>query len=152
MYFTNDIYNNIWKYMEKYRRTYDCRNYRNAAMTVWTRKARFIDGYDYRSDLMNILNLHVNKENDQSIKEYYNSLKEYVMNNDVIGLILLGNEFPYKKSKTIYQEINSNIYLKDNSICYHLLNTYLTEHEIKYLCFKTHNFGIYYKGKDNLFI
>jgi len=126
-------------------------DYKKAAEMVFRRKSRFIEGYYPEKEFLEILKIFFGNEellHKHGLTYYYNQFKSYVTYNDCIGLVILCSN---SKSK-IYKlasykppnKIKTDLY--SNTICKTILEEYFTEQEIKDLCFKTHNFKIYYKG------
>ena len=120
-------------------------DYCEAAEMVWKRKARFVEGYDSISNIKEVIQ-KVFGDFDKNIKEgltkQYKVLKDIVMKDNLIGLVLLGknvNEFIID-----YVTYNNNcIELSVSSICTILLTDYFTEDEIKEECYKTPNIELY---------
>ena len=120
-------------------------DYSEAAMMVWKRKSRFIEGYDPISNIKEVIQ-KVFGDFDKNIKEgltkQYKVLKDIVMKDNLIGLVLLGknvNQFIID-----YVTYNNNcIELSVSSICTILLTDYFTEDEIKEECYKTPNINHY---------
>lgn len=120
-------------------------DYSEAAMMVWKRKSRFIEGYDPISNIKEVIQ-KVFGDFDKNIKEgltqQYKKLKDIVVKDNLIGLVLLGknvNEFIID-----YVTYNNNcIELSVSSICTILLVDYFTDDEIKQECYKTPNIEVY---------
>ena len=126
-----------------------------AAVLSFRRKSRFIEGYDINNHLKEVLNIFFgNREKLETygLTKYYNELKDYVEQNNLIGLILYGadlNSIKFDK-QLICNYTNQNnitITLKVTTICQILLKEYFNNDEklINSLCEKTPNFEIYYK-------
>tara|TARA_Y100000589_G_C27075531_1_gene597288 strand:+ start:779 stop:1153 length:375 start_codon:yes stop_codon:yes gene_type:complete len=120
-------------------------NYSEAAMMVWKRKARFVEGYDPIDDVTDIIQ-KLFGDYDKNIKEglrnQYKILKDLVVKENLIGLVLLGKNVEHFISE--YVTYNNNIIeLTVSTICTLLLNDYFTEEEIKQECYKTPNIEIY---------
>lgn len=120
-------------------------DYSEAAMMVWKRKSRFIEDYDPISNIKEVIQ-KVFGDFDKNIKEgltkQYKVLKDIVVKDNLIGLVLLGknvNEFIID-----YVTYNNNcIELSVSSICTILLVDYFTDDEIKQECYKTPNIEVY---------
>jgi hypothetical protein len=120
-------------------------DYFEAAKMVWKRKARFVEGYNPISNIKEVIQKvfgDFNKNIKEGLTKQYKVLKEIVMKDNLIGLVLLGknvNEFIID-----YVTYNNNcIELSVSSICTILLTDYFTEDEIKEECYKTPNIEIY---------
>ena len=122
-------------------------NYSEAAMMVWKRKPRFVEGYEPEEDITDFIQ-KVFGDYDKNIKEglrtQYKILKDLVIKDNLIGLILLGKNVDHFISD--YVTCNNNIIeLNVSTICTLLLNDYFTEEEIKQECYKTPNIELYLK-------
>ena len=120
-------------------------NYSEAAMMVWKRKARFVENYEPIDDVTDIIQ-NVFGDYDKNIKEgltkQYKILKDLVVKDNLIGLVLLGKNID--RFVIDYVTYNDNVIeLSVSSICKNLLIDYFTEEEIKQECYKTPNIEIY---------
>ena len=120
-------------------------NYSEAAMMGWKRKARFVENYEPIDDVTDIIQ-NVFGDYDKNIKEgltkQYKILKDLVVKDNLIGLVLLGKNID--RFVIDYVTYNDNVIeLSVSSICKNLLIDYFTEEEIKQECYKTPNIEIY---------
>ena len=120
-------------------------NYSDAAMMVWKRKARFVENYEPVDDVTDIIQ-NVFGDYEKNIKEglakQYKILKDLVVKDNLIGLVLLGKNID--RFVIDYVTYNDNVIeLSVSSICKNLLIDYFTEEEIKQECYKTPNIEIY---------
>ena len=126
----------------------------NAAITVFLRKQRFVEGYNINDNLRELIRQFFGNSNElvkNGLTFHYNQLKTYVEENNLIGLILYGadvNNIPdtlqYISDYTTLS--NSIIKLQISTICQILVKEYF-KNDIEYidsLCEKTPNFEIYY--------
>lgn len=125
-----------------------------AAITVFIRKQRFVEGYNINNHLrelvMNFFGDSI-KLSKSGLTKAYNDLKTHVENNNFIGLILYGadvnNLESHEQFVTNYTTpSNSIIKLQISTICQILIKEYF-KNDIDYidsLCEKTPNFEIYY--------
>ena len=114
-------------------------------MMVWKRKARFVENYEPIDDVTDIIQ-NVFGDYDKNIKEgltkQYKILKDLVVKDNLIGLVLLGKNID--RFVIDYVTYNDNVIeLSVSSICKNLLIDYFTEEEIKQECYKTPNIEIY---------
>lgn len=126
-----------------------------AAILSFRRKSRFIEGYDINYHLKEVLTIFFgNREKLEKygLTKYYNELKDYVEQNNLIGLILYGADLNNTKFDKQFicqytKQNNITITLKATIICQILLKEYFNNDEkvINSLCEKTPNFEIYYK-------
>ena len=129
-------------------------NYLEAAMIVWKRKEEFIEGYSKAGlvegynpidDFIYIIKKvfgDYNKNKKEGLVKQYKILKDLVVKNNSIGLVLLGKNVD--EFITEYITYNNNcIELTVSTICTMLLSDYFTEDEIKEACYKTPNIENY---------
>lgn len=120
-----------------------------AAMMVFKKKARYIENYNMKTELVDILQRffgNTNILNYHGLESQYELLKDYVIENKIIGLILFGTDIN-KINLTIIQYYDKNenkIVLTANNICQKLINNYIGLGNINDLCRKTPNFSTYY--------
>ena len=120
-----------------------------SAKMVFIRKQRFIDGYSIDEQIEQLLLYYfgdINKLQQDGLVKYYHLLKQYVIENKIIGLILYGKDI--SKDKIIIPYItnkNKTIHLTIQSICNCLLTEYFDNDTILDLCKDTPGFDIYYK-------
>ena len=130
-----------------------------ASILVFKRKNRFLDGYVINEHLEttikkffgNFDNLHK-----YGLIHHYNLLKQFVIDYQLIGLILYGttldNTDPYNPIN-IGKYINNSgvtIQLTVQTICQLLIDEYIKKDNVEELCRKTPNFDIYYNtDSDN---
>lgn len=126
-----------------------------AAVLVFKRKSRFIDGYDLNLELKKIITSYFGNSYEiqkNGLTLHYNELKKYVEENQLIGLILYGanpnnvnNEDQY--ISTYVNPQSKSIKLEISTICNILLKEYFSdENYINELCEKTPGFDIYYSS------
>ena len=131
-------------------------NKQKAAILVFKRKNRFVGGYDIHQELRELItkffgnSLELQKN---GLKMYYNELKNYVEENDLIGLIIFGADTNNMENKNQYVSTyvnikNKIIKLEISTICQVLLKEYFDNDNnyIDKLCEKTPGFDIYYKS------
>ena len=130
-----------------------------AAVTVFKRKSRFVEGYDPEGHLRQVLTkffgnryiLHLHGMN-----HHYLLLKAYVELNNLIGLILFGADPDNVKG---YQPINkyttpsgSEIELTMTNLCRFLLNDHFgyreSQGQVDTLCEETPEFETYYEPEQ----
>ena len=126
-----------------------------AALTVFVRKQRFVEGYNIYYNIRELLLKFFGDTTDlvkYGLSKHYTDLKIYVEENNLIGLILYGadvNNFLDKEQyiSTYITQNNSVLKLQISQICQILLKEYFNnDHEyINTLCEKTPGFDIYYK-------
>ena len=129
-------------------------DYSEAAMMVWKRKPEFVEGYrmagfvggynpidDFTFIIKKVFgDYHKNKK--EGLVKQYKILKDLVVKNNIIGLVLLGKNVD--EFITEYITYNNNcIELTVSTICTMLLSDYFTEDEIKEACYKTPNIENY---------
>lgn len=119
--------------------------YQDAAVMVWKRKARFIEGFCPKDEINEVISLFFgNKEINEikGLKAQYRLLKNYVIDNKIIGLILLG-----KNNNNLindYLTVDNNlIQITTEKVCNILLSEYFNDDEIKKECYRTPNIEIY---------
>ena len=119
-----------------------------AAMLVFKRKGRFDESYNYIVDLSetvtrffgDIDNLHR-----FGLAIQYNHLKNYVIENHLIGLILNGTILEDDIKIGVYKTQNNDIFeLTVKNICQYLIKEYIKSENVEDLCRKTPNFETYY--------
>ena len=119
-----------------------------AAILCFVRKSRFVGGYEPKEHLESILKDFSNTKNlyKFGLNKYYLQLKEEVIKQNLIGLILFGIDNPINTFLSYYVD-TSNKYKELNviNVCQHLIKDYFSEKEVIELCKKTPNFNIYYK-------
>ena len=126
-----------------------------AAVLVFSRKSRFVTGYNINEHLRETLLKFFGNENsliETGLVSQYNLLKNYVEENNLIGLILYGANV--NNVNTELQHISKYltkdkkiINLEVTTLCERLLNEYFVDEEyINTLCEKTPNFEIYYNS------
>ena len=123
----------------------------NAASLCFTRAQRFIEGYYVENEVTELYNrffgdTNVNQKN--GLINQYKSMKEAVIKENKIGLVLIGANLDDILIDT-YPTIHNNIInLTVQSISRIFLREYFTNDEVTELCKKTHNFDIYYKTDE----
>lgn len=120
-----------------------------ASMMVFKKKSRYIENYNMKTELIKILQRffgNTNILNYYGLESQYKLLKNYVIQTNVIGLILFGTDIN-KINLTIIQYYDKNenkIVLTANNICQTLINNYIGLENVDNLCRKTPNFSTYY--------
>lgn len=118
------------------------------SQTCYLRISRFIDNYNYIDEIKYILN-DFNKNNlknlhTNGLRFYYNKLKQNVIENNNIGLIILGSNLKNILLSIYTTNHNQQIPLYVDKICNFLLIEYFnTNDEIDNLCLLTPNYEIY---------
>ena len=122
-----------------------------AAILCFKRKQRFVEGYDINQHLSSFLNIFFGDLNvlyKDGLQKHYSLLKEKVISNNLIGLILYGTNIddPYNKVLNVYETANgSYLTLNIKNICIYLIKDYIKKENVDDLCVKSPNFHIYYK-------
>ena len=124
-----------------------------AAMMIFKRKARFVEGYNMKTHLIEIIEKYFGnrtKLENQGLKPHFEELKTYVIDNNYIGLILFGTDINKIDLKiTDYTNASmKNIKLTVNSICQTLIKEYIKSENVEALCRNTPNFEIYFNVDD----
>ena len=125
-----------------------------AAITVFLRKQRFVEGYNINNDLRELVMNYFGDSKElvkNGLTKHYNQLKTYVENNNLIGLILYGADINNLEDTDQYITTyltpkNTQIRLQISTICQILIKEYF-KNNIEYidsLCEKTPNFELYY--------
>lgn len=118
-----------------------------ASKTCFIRAQRFVGGYNVENEIIKLCekffgNTNVNQKN--GLVKQYNSMREEVIKNNKIGLVLIGMNLDNTLIDS-YPTIQGNIIdLTVKSITRILIRDYFNEVEINDLCKKTPNFHIYY--------
>ena len=121
-----------------------------ASILCFKRKARFIDNYDINQELLNLLSLYfgnLNKLHRDGLVKNYNLLKNKVISDNLIGLILYGTNISDEHNDLINlytTKDNKVIELTVKTICIFLIRDYIKKKNVKDLCYNTPNFEIYY--------
>ena len=119
--------------------------YQDAAIMAWKRKSRFIEGFYPTDEINEVISLffgnqEINKKN--GLKAQYILLKKYVIDNKMIGLILLG-----KTNNNFINDYLTNdnnlIQITTEKVCNILLSEYFNKDEIKKECYRTPNIEIF---------
>jgi hypothetical protein len=134
-----------------------------AAMLVFQRKARFVENYYCKDQLIYILKAFFGdraKLHSEGLSKQFRSLQAYVETHNLIGLIFWGTDINRIDELIIkYTQVNPNtnpnttseIDITINSLCQTLIREYIKESNVDRLCKQTPNFNIYYSAlnKDN---
>jgi hypothetical protein len=129
-------------------------NLHKAAITVFSRKQRFMINYNIDSHIFDLYNKYfgdIKILNRDGLNIQYNKLKDQVINEKLIGLILYGNSLETTNIKNRYINIyirpknKKTITLSVKGISEYLLNDYFNESIINKLCRETPNINLYYK-------
>ena len=149
-------YNNVSDFSSYLSNSDDVLNKKQeAAILVFSRKNRFLDGYNIFNELKELLKMFFGDSSElikNGLAKHYIDLKTYVEENNLIGLILWGsdaNNFSDKEEyiSTYVTQNDSVIKLQISNICQILLSEYFVDEEyINTLCERTPNFDIYYKS------
>ena len=128
-----------------------------AATLCFIRRSRFVEGYNINTHLEKVLRTFFgNRRNIQKtgLTYQYNLLKQFVIDNNLIGLIRYGADYSNTVSNstiTKYTTVkNDTIDLTIGGICYNLLREYFGlftdegEKTLDSLYEKTPNFSIYF--------
>lgn len=126
-----------------------------ASILCFTRASRFVEGYDPVEELDNLILQHfctIEQLHRKGLKFHYNLLKDTVVEDKKIGLILMGADRSRDDRKYYdYETVSGTIInLTRQSICYCLLKEYFTNAEIDILCKETPNFNIYYNNERSV--
>jgi len=123
-----------------------------AAMLVFKRKERFVEGYSHIEELNILIKKffgEINLLHQNGLDEYYEKLKKYVVNYNLIGLILIGTNLNNPLKLHDYKTIDNKIInLNTKDICRFLIKDYIKKENVDLLCTKTPNFNIYYKPEN----
>ena len=121
-----------------------------AAMLVFIRRDRFIEGSDYLIDLNMLIRKYFGNTNNLlrlGLVQAYNSLKDEVIEQKLIGLILIGTNIEDDVSFGNYHQQSGNtIELTVKNITRYLITEYINRDNVEALCRETPNFNIYYKS------
>ena len=121
-----------------------------AAMLVFKRKERFVEGYCHIQNLNKIIQKFFSQIKNlykYGLTKYYEELKTHVINNNLIGLILIGTTLKEPLKLNDYKTVNNKIIsLNTRDISRFLIKEYIKRENIDSLCSKTPNFDIYYKS------
>ena len=125
---------------------------KKAAMLVFKRSERFIGGYSYIKELNDLILKFfgdINLLYQNGLTKHYDKLKNYVIDNNRIGLILIGTNLDNPLKLYDYKTIdNKTINLNTRDICRFLIRDYIKKENVDLLCTKTPNFQIYYKEEQ----
>ena len=119
--------------------------YQDAAIMVWNRKARFVEGFYPNDEINEVISLFFgNKEINEKngLKAQYILLKKYVIDNKIIGLILLGKDNNNFINDYLTND-NNLIQITTEKVCNILLSEYFNKDEIKKECYRTPNIEIF---------
>lgn len=118
------------------------------SQTCFLRISRFFDNYNYIDEIKYILNdftkNNLNNLHAKGLRFYFNKLKQYVIKNNNIGLIILGSNLNNILLSVYTTNHYEQIPLYVDQICNRLLIEYFnTNDEIDNLCLLTPNYEIY---------
>jgi hypothetical protein len=126
-----------------------------AASLCFIRRDRFVLGANYHDDLIELVNKFFGNAVvliHSGLVEQYKNLKTYVVEKNLIGLILCGFN-DQTRIGTYFTNTNTRIELTISSITRILIKDYFNEDDVNKYCEATPNFAIYYKDdksdKDN---
>lgn len=144
---------NPWKYLSIEEET---------AVLCYKRKERFVGGFYIEEELNTIIRQFfgdLDELHSKGLRHHYNKLKDYIIERNLIGLILYGADINRVPNNMLhvnnYQTENGNIInLTISNICSRLLTEYIKKDQIRGLCEKSPNYDIYYnhllqKKKEN---
>ena len=122
-----------------------------ASSLCFIRAQRFIEGYNVEKEVTELYNrffgdTNVNQKN--GLIKQYKSMKEDVIKENKIGLVLIGANLDDILIDTYPTIHKTTIDLTVKSISRIFLREYFTNDEVIELCKKTHNFEIYYKTDE----
>ena len=126
---------------------------RNACIMSFKRRERFISGYDIDKELINLYLIFFENNKvlyHEGLIPQYRKLKEKVIKDKLIGLILYGNLLEEKSDKNIYINLyvtmqNKFVKLTIKNISHYLLKDFFDDELINKLCRETPNINIYLK-------
>ena len=123
-----------------------------AAVLGVKRRARFIEGYEPETELREICNKYFGNRallEEKGLSYQFNKMREWVIENGEIGLILLGTDpgnFPHNYPNFI-GNYTTQMYIRINltveSICQFLVLDYIGIENVNKLCEQTYNFKNY---------
>ena len=122
-----------------------------AAIMCFLRKQRFIGGYCIDQNILELVNSFfqdLKSLHKYGLKIHYNKLKDLVIKNHLIGLVLYGANLDKNKDviiNTYTTQDQNKIVLTIKSICINLINDFIKKENLDELCEKSPNFKIYYK-------
>lgn len=128
----------------------DYNKLQEACILTFIRKERFLENYNINNNIFRILkrffgDLEVLNKN--GLIHQYNQLKDYIIKNNYLGLILYGKSLntdsENNKLINIYSEDNEFYYLTIRSVCEYLISDYFSYNEIVSCCKKTPNINLY---------
>ena len=124
----------------------------NAARLCFTRKERFVEGYDCKTEQIRLLNEFfgdLGQLYSNGLIAQFKQLREKVIKENKIGLIIAGLNDKDTFINNYTQQDNTTILkLTASSITRTLLSEHFTRDEINKLCISTPNFEIYYNKDD----
>ena len=133
---------NPWAYLTKKQ---------EAAILCFKRKQRFVEGYDINEELFSLLSTFFGDLTvlyEYGLQRQYGLLKDKVISNNLIGLILYGTNIDdeYNKVLHVYQTVDgSSITLNVKNICIFLIKDFIMKKNVDDLCVSSPNFHVYYK-------
>ena len=120
-----------------------------AAALYFKRRDRFVEGSDYQTDLIRLLNKFfgdIGLISETGLDKQYRLLKTEVETNNIIGLILSGvNIHNILINNYMLQDKVTIIKLTIASLCRGLLRNHFTELEVNTLAQATPNFDLYFE-------
>lgn len=131
-------------------------DYKEAAIICMLRKNRFCENYSNEKELNTLINLFFpvpdmkqNTIHQIGLRKAHQNMYDYVIENNLIGLILYGEK--YGSNDTIFDYFPCGGYKKIpisiKSVCNVFLNEFIDENTIKSECFKIPFFDNYYSNK-----
>ena len=122
-----------------------------AASLCFLRKERFVEGFSCQEELIKLLNEFFGNLGvlySEGLVTQFKKLKQKVVKNTLIGLILVGVNRDTFINKYTQQDNVTIIDITISSICRTLIREHFTEQEIINICLSTPNFQIYYIKED----
>lgn len=123
-----------------------------AAYLCFRRKERFVEGFSCEEELIKLLNEYFGELGviySEGLNAQFKKLKEKVVNNCIVGLILAGVNNTTLINRYTQQDRVTILNLTISSICRTLIREHFTEQEFINLCVSTPNFQIYYIPKKS---
>lgn len=122
-----------------------------AASLCFRRKERFVEGFSCHEELVTLLNEYFGNLSilySQGLVSQFKKLKEKVVKNGIVGLILAGVNNTTLINRYTQQDRVNILNLTIASICRTLIRQHFNEEELINLCASTPNFQIYYIKED----
>ena len=128
--------------------TIDYTKAQEAASLCFTRRERFVGGYDHKREQIKLMNEFFGELGtlySTGLIAQFKNLREKIIKENLIGLVLSGiNDKNTLINRYTQQDKTTILNLTISSLSRTLLRNHFTEEEINDLCLKTPNFHIYY--------